>query len=147
MAFKGQAENTVDSKGRIAIPAKMRNAMNPEAKQTVVLTRGFEKTVFVYPLDEWQEIEAQIAQLNRFQKDARNFSRQLLRWAEEQTLDSQGRVSLTKELMAFASINTSEKALILGNFDHLEIWNKDVFEQAMNEESGSYESLAETVMG
>ena len=147
MAFKGQAENTVDSKGRIAIPAKMRNAMNPEAKQTVVLTRGFEKTVFVYPLDEWEEIEAQIAQLNRFQRDARNFSRQLLRWAEEQTLDSQGRVSLTKELMAFAGIETSEKALIIGNFDHLEIWNKDVFEQTLNEEPGSYETLAETVMG
>ena len=58
--FKGQASYSIDAKGRVAIPAKMRNAMNPEAKGTFTVTRGFEKCIFLYPLDRWTEMEQEI---------------------------------------------------------------------------------------
>ena len=55
--FKGQAEYSVDRKGRVTIPAKMREAVSPEANKTFTVTRGFEQCVFLYPMDIWSEIE------------------------------------------------------------------------------------------
>jgi MraZ protein len=143
-SFKGQAEYSVDSKGRVAIPAKMRNAMNPEAKSSFTLTRGFEQCIFLYPLDRWEKIEEEIGALSTFERESRAFSRLIMMWADDATLDSQGRVSLPKNLMEFAGI--TDKALILGAFDHIEIWNPELFERYLNEQPDDYETLAERVM-
>ena len=143
--FKGQAEYSVDEKGRVAIPAKMRAVLKPEAKGTFTATRGFERCIFLYPLDRWEEIEAQMMGLNLYQREARNFVRQILRWAEEVTLDRQGRIVLPKVLMEFAGI--TDRALIIGALDHIEIWDPATFDRFVNEQSEDYETLAEKVMG
>lgn len=143
--FKGQAEYSVDEKGRVAIPAKMRAVLKPEAKGTFTATRGFEQCIFLYPLDRWEEMEKQMMGLNMYQREARNFVRQILRWAEEVTLDKQGRVVLPRVLMEFAGI--TDRALIIGALDHIEIWDPATFERFVNEQSLDYETLAERVMG
>ena len=142
--FKGQAEYSVDSKGRVAIPAKMRSALNPEAKNTFTMTRGFEKCVFLYPQDRWAEMEDEFATLSPFNREARAFVRNIVRWAEEVVLDKQGRVSLSKPLVEFAEL--SERALIIGALDHIEIWDPDAFDNYLNDQSEDYETLAERVM-
>ena len=143
--FKGQAEYSVDSKGRVAIPAKMRNAMRPEAKGTFTVTRGFEKCIFLYPLDRWVEMEEEIGSLSTYDRAARAFTRLVMRWADEVSLDGQGRISLPKPLMDFAGI--TDRALILGAYDRLEIWDPETFEAYLNEQTDDYETLAESVMG
>ncbi|MBO6574630.1 MAG: division/cell wall cluster transcriptional repressor MraZ [Rhodothermales bacterium] len=143
--FKGQAEFSVDSKGRVAIPAKMRNALSPAAKGTFTMTRGFEKCVFLYPMDEWERIEEQIGGLNMYSRQSRDFVRTILMWADEVALDGQGRVSLTRPLMEFAGI--SEKVLIIGALDHIEIWDPETFGTYMGGQQDDYETLAERVMG
>jgi transcriptional regulator MraZ len=143
--FKGQAEFSVDSKGRVAIPAKMRNALSPDAKGTFTMTRGFEKCVFLYPLNEWERIEEQISALNMYSRQTRDFVRTILMWADEVALDGQGRVSLTRPLTEFAGIG--EKALIIGALDHIEIWDPESFSVYMNGQQDDYETLAERVMG
>ena len=145
MAFKGQAEYSVDTKGRVAIPAKMRSAMNPEAKSTFTVTRGFEKCIFLYPLNRWVEMEDEIGGLSTYDREARAFTRRIMMWAEEVTLDSQGRLTLPKSLIDFAGIDG--RALILGAYDRIEIWNPDTFEAYLNEETADYETLAERVLG
>ena len=142
--FKGQAEYSVDSKGRVAIPAKMRSALNPEAKNTFTMTRGFERCVFLYPQDRWTEMEDEFATLSPFNREARAFVRNIVRWAEEVVLDKQGRISLSKPLLEFAEL--SERALIIGALDHIEIWDPDVFDSYLNEQTEDYETLAERVM-
>jgi MraZ protein len=142
--FKGQAEYSVDSKGRMAIPAKMRSVLNPEAKSTFTVTRGFEKCIFLYPLDRWMEMEEEIGSLSNYDREARAFTRRIMMWAEEVTLDGQGRIRLPEALMEFASI--SDKSLVLGAYDRIEIWNPESFEQYLNEETDDYETLAERVM-
>ena len=142
--FKGQAEYSVDSKGRVAIPAKMRSALNPEAKNTFTMTRGFERCVFLYPQDRWTEMEDEFATLSPFNREARAFVRNIVRWAEEVVLDKQGRIGLSKPLMEFAEL--SERALIIGALDHIEIWDPDVFDGYLNEQTEDYETLAERVM-
>ena len=144
MGFKGQANNSVDEKGRLAIPAKMRNAMNPEAKGTFTITRGFEKCVFLYPQDRWEEIESDIRGLNFYSKESRMFVRTIMRWADEVTLDKQGRIGIPKTLTALAGI--SNRALVIGSLDHIEIWDPEAFDSYLNEEAADYETLAERVM-
>jgi len=145
MVFKGQAEYSVDSKGRVAIPAKMRSVLNPEAKNTFTITRGFEDCIFLYPLDQWTRIESEISGLNMFNSDARGFVRVIMMWADEASLDGQGRITIPRPLIEFADVG--DKALIIGAFDHIEIWDPDRFSDYLNKQPDDYETLAERVMG
>jgi MraZ protein len=144
MVFKGQAEYSVDSKGRVSIPAKMRGVLNPEAQNTFTITRGFEECIFLYPLDQWAEIEEAIGALNMFNPDARTFVRAIMMWADEATLDGQGRVTISRPLLDFADVDG--RALIIGAFDHIEIWDPDRFDEYMDQQPDDYETLAERVM-
>lgn len=145
MVFKGQAEYSVDSKGRVAIPAKMRSVLSPEADGTFTITRGFEQCIFLYPMDRWSSIEDEIAELNMYNREARDFVRIIMMWADEVSLDGQGRITIPKPLAAFADLD--DKALILGAFDHIEIWDPAAFDGYLNEQPDDYETLAERVMG
>jgi len=143
--FKGQATNSMDAKGRIAIPSRMRACMNMEAQNTFVITRGFEQCIFVYPLDEWMRIENRINKLNTYAPKNRSFIRQFMRWAEEVVVDAKGRIPLQRSLIEYAGIE--KDALIIGNQKYIEIWNPDQFDEYMDAEGGNYETLAFEVMG
>ncbi|MDA0683100.1 MAG: division/cell wall cluster transcriptional repressor MraZ [Bacteroidetes bacterium] len=143
--FKGQAEYSVDAKGRVAIPAKMRSALNPDAQGTFTLTKGFEKCIYAYPQDQWKIKEDEFSSLNLNNRNARHLVRMILMWAEEVSLDGQGRISLPKSLSDYAGIG--EKALIIGAMDRIEIWDQAAFEDYLNEQTIDQESLAEQVMG
>lgn len=143
--FKGQAEYSVDSKGRLAVPAKMRSALSPEALGTFTLTRGFEKCIYAYPLDEWRKKEEQYAELNTYRSEARHLVRMILMWAEEVALDKQGRISLPKPLAEYAGVD--DKALVIGAMDRIEIWDPDNFASYLEEQPADYDALAERVMG
>jgi MraZ protein len=146
-AFKGQAAYSVDAKGRVAIPAKMRAVLNPEAKNAFTITRGFEKCVFLYPLDHWGEMEGEMRGLNAYNRESRNFLRTILMWADEVALDGQGRITIARPLMEFAGISPGGSALIIGALDHIEIWDPQTFEDYVTEHVDEYEALAERVMG
>jgi MraZ protein len=143
--FKGQAEYSVDSKGRVAIPAKMRTVLNPEAKGTFTVTRGLDRCIFLYPLDHWEQLEQRMSELNQYNKTTRDFLRATLMWAEEVPLDAQGRVGVPKSLLEYAGVG--EKALIIGALDHIEIWDPGAFGDYMSERPEDFETLAERVMG
>lgn len=145
--FKGQAEQSIDGKGRVAVPAKMRRALSPDARDSFVATRGLEPCVFLYPADRWDEIESEIGGLNMFQPEARQFARTISMWADDVALDGQGRIGLPKPLMEFAGLEANEKALVIGAFDRIEIWDPAAFEAHLNQQTDSYETLAERVMG
>jgi len=143
--FKGQAHYSVDSKGRIAIPAKMRSCLRPEANATFTITRGFEQCIYLYPLDEWQQQEAEYLELNTYDRQARHLIRTVLMWAEEASLDNQGRIKVPKPLLEYASL--SDGALIIGMMDHIELWDPEVFNSYLKEQSDDHEALAEAVLG
>jgi MraZ protein len=143
--FKGKAEYSIDAKGRVALPAKMRRDLHPDARETFVITRGFERCVFAYPLDRWLEMERGFRELNPYQRETRAFLRMFTSWADEVTLDGQGRIALTKQLMDFASL--SEKAVIIGALDRIEIWDPEVFQAYEAELETDFETAAERVMG
>jgi MraZ protein len=145
--FKGRELYSVDAKGRVNVPAKMRKNIAPEANDTFVVTRGpdDDPCIFAYPLDEWKKFEENLKQLNQYNEKERFFLRTLLSWADDVTLDSQFRISIPKMLLDFAGIEKS--ALILGAMDHIEIWNPELFENYLTTRKESYAAVAASVMG
>ncbi len=141
-SFKGQATYSVDSKGRIAIPARMRNALNPDANDSFTITRGFEQCILLFPMDEWARREAEIARLNTYRSEARSFVRTIMRWADEVTLDGQGRIVVPRNLIEFAGLESV--ASIIGVLDRIEIWNPKVF-AAQAEQEADYPDVAERI--
>lgn len=142
-SFKGRFQFTVDVKGRINLPAKMRKNVAPEAGDTFVLTRGYEKCIFVYPNDEWLLLEASIRKLHTPNPKHRQFMRTLLEMATEVQIDSASRLMLSKDLTDFAGIEGD--VLIIGVLDHIEIWNPSVYTEYQSTLEESYEDVAAAV--
>lgn len=143
-AFKGSYEYSVDSKGRINIPAKLRKSVSPEANETFTITRGFEKCLFIYPQDEWLQLEDSIRALSPTNPQHRFFMRVLLQQAVDVQLDTQSRITIPKDLLQFADITGD--VLILGVLEHIELWNPGEYAQYLAAQQNSYEDVAQTVL-
>lgn len=144
-AFMGMYDYSVDNKGRVNVPLKMRKNLVPESNDTFIVTRGFEKCISVYPLNEWNIIGNKINSLNSFKEKDRLFQRTFLMWASHQELDSQSRILLPKNLLEYAGIKSEVK--IIGVGERIEIWDPQVFNTYFNSQTEGYEQIAEQVMG
>ncbi len=142
-SFKGSYGYSVDAKGRVNIPAKLRKHISPDANDTFVITRGYEQCLFLYPLDEWTTLEQAIRQLSPSNAQDRFFTRTLLQYAIESQLDSQSRISIPKELLQFAGIE--DQVLILGVLERIELWNPRTHENYLRSQTESYENVAQKV--
>src|SRR5438876_11698288 len=103
-SFKGSYLFSVDEKGRLNLPSKLRKYISPESNETFVITRGFEKCLFVYPVDEWNKLEDNLRNLSSYDPEHRRFIRAILELAAESQLDAQARLSIPQELRDYASI-------------------------------------------
>ena len=142
--FKGQETYSIDNKGRVNIPVKMRKSISPDANDTFTVLRGQEACIAAYPLDEWKKYEQKFEELNQFQDKNRYFLRTLLGWSEEVSLDGQQRIALPKRLVDFAGIDG--KVVIVGMIDHIEFWNPEKFEEYLSKFEETYEEVAAKVM-
>ncbi|MDP1678228.1 MAG: division/cell wall cluster transcriptional repressor MraZ [Bacteroidota bacterium] len=142
-SFKGSFNYTVDNKGRINIPAKMRKNLAPEANNSFVVTRGFENCIFVYPNDEWAKREAELGKLQQTNKDDRLFTRLLLQYATDVELDGQYRIVLPKELIQYANIEN--EVFILGAFDRIEVWNPNEYKKYLDSQQEDYLTVASKI--
>jgi MraZ protein len=142
-SFKGSYGYSVDAKGRVNIPAKLRKFVSPDANDTFVITRGYEQCLFLYPLDEWAALEQSIRQLSPSNSQHRYFTRTLLQYATESQLDSQSRISIPKELLQFSGIE--DQVLILGVLERVELWNPRIHEAYLRSQTENYENVAQKV--
>jgi MraZ protein len=145
--FKGKYEHTVDDKGRVSLPSKIRKSLNPEANDSFVITRGYENSLVLYPLDAWNRYEEQMRSgLNQHREEDRLFIRMIMMWAQDVTLDRQSRIMIPKELTEIAGITT--QVLIIGALEKIELWSPEHF-HAYNERYAdtTYEAVAARVMG
>lgn len=143
-SFKGSFTHSVDEKGRVSLPAKMRKCVSPDANETFVITRGFEKCLFVYPNDEWNKIESTLRKLSSYDPEHRRFVRIFLEPAVEAQLDLQARISIPQDLREYAEIRGEVR--VIGALDRIEIWSPAVYDDYKNKQSESYESIAARVM-
>jgi len=115
----GEYQHTIDTKKRLAIPAKMR----AELGEKVVITRGLDGCLFVYTAGMWQELAAKLGQAPVGSEMSRGFVRLLLSGANEVELDSLGRVLVPDTLKQYAGL--TKNVVIVGVYNRLEVWDKD----------------------
>ena len=124
----GEYEHSIDSKGRLAMPAKLREGLGAK----FVITKGLDGCLFVYDMEQWQKLEQKLASLPMTRKNARDFTRFLFGGACEGECDKQGRVLLPANLRQHAHLD--KDAVIVGVGNHAEIWDAATW-QAYNEAS------------
>jgi MraZ protein len=146
--FTGEYQYSLDSKGRVNIPAKFRQALSKKNQNTFVATRGQDPCVWIYPLTEWKKIEDELRNLSSVSGIHRTFIRQIARSATPSTCDKQGRITLSPSLISFSQID--KNALIIGMINKIEIWNpetlKAVDEKNMIKDSVELNSLADKIV-
>jgi MraZ protein len=145
-SFKGQYEHSVDNKGRVAFPAKLRKNVSPDAEDRYTLLRGVDACLYLYPQDEWKEVEDKLDKINSFSRKGRTVKRNILRYAEDVTLDKKHRISLPQHLKEWSQIDGT--AIFIGSGERIEIWSPeklDEIDSMLDDEA--YAELFEQVMG
>ena len=142
-SFKGSYDYSVDNKGRINLPAKLRKYVSPDANDTFVITRGYERCLFVYPQDEWARLEQTIRALSSTNPKHRFVLRTFFEKATECQLDGQFRITIPKDLLEHAGIEN--EVLIIGVLEHIEIWNPKLYREYAASQPESYEDAAQSV--
>lgn len=120
--FLGEYEHTLDSKGRIAIPARFRAQMDRGA----VISKGMGTCLSIYTMDRWEEKSNELA-AGKASDELRDFERRIYPSASEVELDGQGRMVIPAKLRAYARLET--EVTIAGVRDHFEIWNRALWQQ------------------
>ena len=135
--FMGEFHHNVDEKGRLIIPSKFRNDLGKK----FIVTRGIEKCLFVYSLDEWNNIVDKLKELPFTRKDARTFMRMFLSGATECELDNNGRINIPSVLTTYANI--TKEVVVIGVNERLEIWSENSFDEFFNSNIDNFDDIAE----
>lgn len=120
--FMGEYNHALDSKGRLIVPAKFREAGGDH----FVVTKGMDNCLFMFTEEKWEAVVESISHLPLTNKDARRFSRFMLGSAGECEIDKQGRILIPGTLRAFAALE--KDVVLVGVGSRIEIWNKDAWE-------------------
>ncbi len=136
--FFGQYEHSIDDKSRLTLPARFR----AELADGVVLSKGLDGSVDVYPRETWQvTVGERIGRLDPLLPDARMLQRHFFGGASEDTPDKQGRVLLPAPLVAHGKL--TKDVTVIGNNDHLEIWDRAAWAERLEGIEGSADHAAQ----
>jgi len=126
--FLGRFTYTLDSKGRLTIPSRFRDGLPTE----IVVTRGMDRCLVVYPIDVWKEISGKVTSLSITNPRARSLRRLLFADAINLELDKQGRILIPDRLREYAGLELSSDVLVIGLDSFIELWDTERW-QAQNE--------------
>ena len=126
--FRGFSSVSLDSKGRLAIPSRYRERLVAEAGGALVQTLNpMDRSLWLYPLPEWEVIEEKLAELSDFDTQSRRAKQMMRGYAADCQLDTHGRILIPAELRDYAQID--KQAVILGQGNKFEIWNRTSWEE------------------
>ena len=135
----GEYKNSLDDKGRLLIPSKLRTELEGER---LVLTRGVESCLWLFQAAQWQSLAEQLTQsTSLFQKRARILKRRIIAPAQEVEIDKAGRITIPPTLREYADL--AKDTVILGLENYLEIWNEAAYIQDIEENEEEFLEAAE----
>jgi len=136
--FTGTYTHTLDSKGRVSVPAAYRRQLTGEGLH---LNLGLDGCLVIYPPEKWESVKRELSRLSRGRGPERFFMRRFARYLRAVSLDAQGRIMIPAELLEKAGIGG--EVVFLGQLDSIELWAPDRFDTASGEEELSFEQVAE----
>ncbi len=135
----GEFHHNIDEKNRLIIPSKFRS----ELGERFIVTRGFDKCLFVYSEVEWNKMMQKVSTLQVTRKNVRAFERALIGGASITEFDKQGRINITSPLVHYANIQ--KECVIIGVNERLEIWSLEEFNKYMKENEDTLEEMIEDI--
>ncbi|NUN10516.1 MAG: division/cell wall cluster transcriptional repressor MraZ [Ignavibacteriaceae bacterium] len=141
--FFGKYLHSIDPKGRVAIPSRLRKNFSPEAGNSLVLTKGSDSCIYVYPKDIFGDVIAEVLKLDSNIRKENRLIRNITHNVHEEEMDGQSRIILPQPLKQYASIEN--EVLIAGSGKRIELWNPVKYEEYLAADSTSFEELQEQI--
>ena len=135
----GEYRNSLDDKGRLLVPARLRSSIEGSS---LVLTRGVESCLWAFLPDQWQEIASRLSDsTSLFQKRARIIKRRIIAPAQELEIDKAGRIHIPPSLREYGMLE--KDVVLLGLEDYIEIWDEGRYRDDMEENEDEFLAAAE----
>jgi len=128
------------------LPGAIKKQLSSVLQNGFVLKRAvFQPCLELYPMNEWEALMQKVNKLNRFRKKNNDFIRRFTAGVKLVEVDTAGRLLIPKDLITFSGIN--KDTVLSSAINIIEIWDKDKYEQAIDDATGDFSDLAEEVMG
>ncbi len=129
--FRGINSVNLDAKGRMAFPTRHREMLAGENGKLVVTIDSRERCLLLYPLVEWEAVQARLEALSNMKRSARQLQRLLIGHATDVDLDASGRLLLPPMLREFAGL--TKRLVLLGQGNKIEIWSEELWQRRLDE--------------
>ena len=140
--FMGEYSHTLDTKGRLTVPAKFREALGDRC----VIARSLDQCLCIYAMEDWEKFVARLADIPYNVRKQRQLVRYFLSGANETEIDRQGRILIPSNLREAAGID--KEVVLAGVGSRIEVWSKEIWEQALTEdELTEINGIAEEMLG
>jgi len=139
--FSSEYDCKLDAKGRLVLPAKIKAQLPESGNRELMLRRGFEPCLVLYPILEYKKIYNKIAGLNEFNEEFRMLQRNFFRGNAPVELDSMGRFLIPKPMIKYAQLEKEVTVVGMGN--RVEIWNPQLYEEYLIQDPNEFSKLAE----
>lgn len=142
----GTYECKADVKGRLMVPAPLKRQLTPIMSNGFVIKRAvFQPCLEIYPMEQWNDLMDKMSELNRFNRKNVDFIRRFTAGVKTVEMDAAGRINIPKDLASFAAI--TKEVVLSSAINIVEVWDKQAYEQAINNAANDFADLAEDVMG
>src|SRR5688572_18515663 len=138
--FTSEHESKLDAKGRLVLPARIK-AQFPEGEMELVIRKGFEQCLILYPTVEFKKVFSKISSLSEFNEEYRKLQRNFLSGVVTVELDTNGRFLLPRNMLAYAQLE--KEVMLVGTGNKVEIWNPSIYEKHLINDPGELSKLAE----
>jgi len=139
--FTSQYECKLDAKGRLVLPSRIKSQLPEGDGQELVIRKGFEQCLIIYPMVEFKKVFSKISGLNEFNEEYRKLQRNFLSGVVTVELDGNGRFVIPKNLLTYAQID--KDVMLVGTGNKVEAWNPAIYEKYIIQDQSELSKLAQ----
>jgi len=134
--FTSEYECKLDAKGRLVLPARIKNGLPETSGNELVIGLGFEECLIVYPILEFKKLYAKVAGLSEFNPDYRKLQRNFFRGNTVVELDSSGRFLIPKQMLNYAQLE--KQVVVVGMGNKVELWNPELYKEQLYDNQNEF---------
>ena len=139
--FTSEHECKLDAKGRLVLPSRLKSVLPVASKKSIIIRKGFEPNLIIYPLHEFQNIYTRINSLNEFSSEQRKLKRNLFSSISQVDLDSNGRFLLPKSMISHTGLE--KDVILVGMGNVIELWSHDNYKKYLINDANEFSKLAQ----
>jgi len=149
-SFRGAFRHILDPKGRLSLASPIRRVTGVKQKDGpqpfLILTKGLNGCIWAFPEEEWDRLEAKLRAKQFQDQDSRDFALEMMAHVLDAPIDAAGRILLPQSHLDLAGLARGKEVLVLGMFDHLELWSPTRYEEHIGKKTSSYEDRSRELL-